>query len=181
MKVTRLSIPDVMLLEPQVFGDERGFFCETYNRRRFADTAGVDVDFVQDNYSRSRRGVLRGIHYQLHQPQGKLVSVVRGEVYDVAVDLRRSSPSFGHWVGAWLSDENRHQLWVPAGFGHAFLVTSDSADFCYKVTDYYAPEHDRCIRWDDPDIAVDWPLDGEPQLSEKDQRGKSLRDAEVYP
>ena len=180
MKATPLAIPEVILLEPDVYGDERGFFSETYNKRRFAEVTGVDTDFVQDNYSRSSKGVLRGIHYQIQQAQGKLVSVVSGSVYDVAVDLRNDSPTFGNWVGEELSAENRRQLWVPPGLGHAFLVVSDVADFCYKVTEYYAPEHDRCIRWDDTEIGVRWPLDGEPVLSPKDAAGLSLSEAEVY-
>jgi dTDP-4-dehydrorhamnose 3,5-epimerase len=181
MKATPLAIPEVILLEPAVYGDDRGFFSETYNKQRFSECTGVDVEFVQDNYSRSSKGVLRGIHYQIQQSQGKLVSVVSGSVYDVAVDLRRDSPTFGDWVGEELSADNRRQLWVPPGFGHAFLVLSDSADFCYKVTEYYAPEHDRCICWNDPEIGVSWPLAGEPVLSPKDVAGLSLSEAEVYP
>jgi len=175
------AIPDVLILEPKVFGDARGFFFESFNQRAFCQATGLDLDFVQDNHSRSARGVLRGLHYQLKQPQGKLVRVVRGSVFDVAVDLRKGSPTFGRWVGAELSEHNHRQMWVPAGFAHGFLVTSDSADFLYKTTDYYAPEHERCIAWNDPTIAIRWPLDGAPVLSAKDQQGVPLAQAEVYP
>jgi dTDP-4-dehydrorhamnose 3,5-epimerase len=174
------AIPDVLILEPKVFGDARGFFFESFNQRAFCQATGLDLDFVQDNHSRSARGVLRGLHYQLKQPQGKLVRVVRGSVFDVAVDLRKGSPTFGRWVGAELSEHNHRQMWVPAGFAHGFLVTSDSADFLYKTTDYYAPEHERCIAWNDPTIAIRWPLDGAPVLSAKDQQGVPLAQAEVY-
>ncbi|MEK9803159.1 MAG: dTDP-4-dehydrorhamnose 3,5-epimerase [Curvibacter sp.] len=180
MNVIPTAIPEVLLLEPKVFGDARGFFFESYNARAFAQATGLDLNFVQDNHSRSARGVLRGLHYQLKQPQGKLVRVVRGSVYDVAVDVRRSSPTYGRWVGVELSESNHRQLWVPAGFAHGFLVTSESADFLYKTTDYYAPEHERCIAWNDPAIGIEWPLTGAPVLSGKDQQGVSLAQAEVY-
>lgn len=180
--VVATSIPDVKLIRPQVFGDARGLFLETWNRKAF-EAAGLDADFVQDNHSRSSAGTLRGLHYQIRQPQGKLVRVATGTVFDVAVDLRRSSDSFGQWVGVTLSDRNHEMLWIPGGFAHAFLVLSESADFVYKCTDYYAPEHERTIRWDDPDIAIDWPLPGSqrPILSSKDQAGVAFRDAEVFP
>jgi len=181
VKVIATALPEVLILEPQVFGDERGFFYESFNARRFAEATGVRRDFVQDNHSRSARGVLRGLHYQLQQAQGKLVRVSAGEVYDVAVDVRRSSPNFGQWVGVHLSAENKRQLWVPEGFAHGFLVLSEYAEFLYKTTDYYAPAHERCIRWDDASLAIDWPLDGlTPQLSAKDQQGLSLQDAETF-
>lgn len=181
MKVIETALPEVLILEPQVFGDERGFFFESFNARRFAEATGLQRDFVQDNHSRSARGVLRGLHYQLQQAQGKLVRVSAGEVYDVAVDVRRSSANFGKWVGVHLSAENKRQLWVPEGFAHGFLVLSDYAEFLYKTTDYYAPAHERCIRWDDAQLAIDWPLDGlTPQLSLKDQQGVSLSEAEAF-
>ena len=181
MKVITTALPEVLILEPQVFGDERGFFYESFNARRFAEATGVTREFVQDNHSRSARGVLRGLHYQLQQAQGTLVRVSAGEVYDVAVDVRRSSANFGKWVGVHLSAENKRQLWVPEGFAHGFLVLSEYAEFLYKTTDYYAPVHERCIRWDDPQLAIDWPLDGlSPQLSAKDQQGLSLTDAETF-
>jgi dTDP-4-dehydrorhamnose 3,5-epimerase len=180
MKVIETPLPGVLLLEPKTFGDARGFFLESWNRRTFADL-GIDLDFVQDNHSRSSQGVLRGLHYQLNDPQGKLVRVVNGAVFDVAVDLRRSSPHFGHWVGYELSADNRRMMWIPPGFGHGFLVLSDSADFLYKTTAYYAPQWDRGIRWDDPQIAVQWPLEVTPTLSDKDQALPFFKDAEVYP
>ena len=181
MKVITTALPEVLLLEPQIFGDERGFFYESFNARRFTEATGVSREFVQDNHSRSARGVLRGLHYQLQQSQGKLVRVSVGEVYDVAVDVRRSSANFGKWVGVHLSAENKRQLWVPEGFAHGFLVLSEYAECLYKTTDYYAPAHERCIRWDDPQLAIDWPLDGlSPQLSTKDQQGLSLTDAETF-
>ena len=180
MKTTLLDIPDVVRFEPKVFGDDRGFFFESFNHRQFEDAIGRSVQFVQDNHSRSVKGVLRGLHYQLHRAQGKLVRVVHGEVFDVAVDIRRSSPTFGKWVGSYLSAENKHQLWVPEGFAHGFVVLSDSAEFLYKTTDYYAPEHERCISWNDPAIGIDWPLKGEPALSGKDRQGKCLADADVF-
>jgi dTDP-4-dehydrorhamnose 3,5-epimerase len=180
MNIVATAIPDVLIIEPQVFGDERGFFMESFNEKLWQEKTGITRKFVQDNHSRSSKGVLRGIHYQLQAPQGKLVRVVSGEVFDVAVDLRKSSPTFGKWVGEILSAENKRQLWVPEGFGHAFMVTSDSADFLYKTTDYYAPEHERCIIWNDPDIGVQWPVDIEPNLSAKDSAGRCLGDIEVY-
>lgn len=180
MKVISTSIPDVLVLEPKVFGDTRGFFFESYNRRAFAEATGLDPDFVQDNHSRSARGVLRGLHYQIRQPQGKLVRVVAGEVFDVAVDLRKYSPTFGRWVGEYLSAENKRMMWVPAGFAHGFVVTSDYAEFLYKTTDYYAPEHERCVRWDDPTLAIQWPMASPPQLSAKDMQGLAFEAAEVF-
>lgn len=179
MQVIATRLPDVLLLEPKVFGDARGFFMESWNRQTFTEL-GLDLDFVQDNHSRSARGVLRGLHYQLNQPQGKLVRVTSGAVFDVAVDLRRGSPHFGKWTGHELSAENQHMLWVPPGFGHGFLVLSESADFLYKTTAYYAPQWDRGIRWDDPEIGVQWPLELAPKLSGKDQVLPLLRDAETY-
>jgi dTDP-4-dehydrorhamnose 3,5-epimerase len=180
MKLIETRLPGVLLLEPKTFGDARGFFLESWNRQTFADL-GLVLDFVQDNHSRSTQGVLRGLHYQLNDPQGKLVRVVSGAVFDVAVDLRRSSAHFGQWVGYELSADNRRMMWVPPGFGHGFLVLSDSADFLYKTTAYYAPQWDRGIRWDDPQIAVQWPLEGTPTLSDKDQVLPFFKDAEVYP
>jgi dTDP-4-dehydrorhamnose 3,5-epimerase len=180
MNIVRTAIPDVLVLEPEVFGDARGFFFESYNERAFRETTGLAVRFVQDNHSRSARNVLRGLHYQIKQPQGKLVRCVSGEVYDVAVDLRRSSPSFGKWVGERLSAENKRMMWIPAGFAHAFLVLTESADFLYKSTDYYAPAHERTIAWNDPDVAIAWPLEGDPVLSAKDMAGSRLRNAAVY-
>ena len=181
MQATRLAIPDVMLIEPKVFGDARGFFFESFNQRAFNDATGTNHQFVQDNHSRSSRGVLRGLHYQVQQPQGKLVRVVQGAVFDVAVDIRKSSSTFGQWVGAELSADNHRQLWVPPGFAHGFLVLSDSADFLYKTTDYYAPEHERCIAWNDPALAIVWPDMGmAPCLSGKDQRGLGLAEAPVF-
>lgn len=174
MNVIPTAIPDVLILEPKVFGDERGFFMESFNARKFAEATGLDVQFVQDNHSRSTKGVLRGLHYQVQQPQGKLVRVVSGAVFDVAVDIRKSSPTFGQWVGVELSAENHRQLWVPAGFAHGFLVLSDTADFLYKTTDYYAPEYERCIKWDDPEIGINWPMNETPSLSDKDAQGLSL-------
>lgn len=179
MKSISTAIADVFILEPKVFGDTRGFFFESFNSRAFAEATGLDVHFVQDNHSRSARGVLRGLHYQALQPQGKLVRVVRGSVFDVAVDIRKTSPTFGKWVGVELTEDNHRQLWVPPGLAHGFLVTSESADFLYKTTDYYAPEHERCLAWNDPAIGIDWPLEGKPQLSAKDQLGKLLADAEL--
>lgn len=179
MKILPTRLPGVLVLEPKVFGDSRGFFFESFNRRIFAEATGMELDFVQDNHSRSAKGVLRGLHYQIKQPQGKLVRVVRGAVFDVAVDLRRSSPTFGRWDGVELSEDNQRQLWVPPGFAHGFVVLSESADFLYKTTDYYAPEHERCIIWNDPDIGIDWPLQN-PQLSAKDQAGRAFAEAEVF-
>lgn len=181
MKVIETAIPDLLILEPKVFGDARGFFMESFNARSFHEATGLNVDFVQDNHSRSAKGVLRGLHYQIQQAQGKLVRVVRGSVFDVAVDLRRSSPTFGQWVGVTLSEENNRQFWIPPGFAHGFLVTSDSADFLYKTTDYYAPEHERSLAWNDPDVGVAWPLDAAPLLSAKDLAGKPLGECETFP
>lgn len=181
MKVTPTALPEVLLIEPQLFADPRGHFFESFNRQAFRAATGIDADFVQDNHSRSARGVLRGLHYQLRQPQGKLARVVRGTVFDVAVDLRRSSPRFGRWVGVELSEENRRQLWVPPGFAHGFVVLSESADCLYKMTDYYAPQHERCIAWDDPALAVAWPAGIKPLLSAKDAQGLALAEAEVFP
>jgi dTDP-4-dehydrorhamnose 3,5-epimerase len=181
MKVIPTALPDVLIIEPQVFGDERGFFFESFNERKFRDLTGVTLPFVQDNHSKSAKGVLRGLHYQLQQAQGKLVRVAAGSVYDVAVDLRRSSPHFGKWVGVELSADNKRQLWVPPGFGHGFVVTSDSAEFLYKTTDYYAPEFERSILWNDPALGIGWPIDGEPALSAKDKAGKLLAAADVFP
>ncbi len=180
MKVIATSIPDVLLIESTVFGDERGFFFESFNEKKFAEVTGKTIKFVQDNHSKSACGVLRGLHYQIQQSQGKLVRVVSGEVFDVAVDLRKSSPTFGQWVGAVLSAENKRQMWIPEGFAHGFVVTSDAAEFLYKTTDYWAPEHERCIAWNDPAIGIDWPVNGIPTLSAKDQKGVSLADAEVF-
>lgn len=180
MKATPLAIPDVILLEPKVFGDNRGFFFESFNQAKFEAAIGRQVAFVQDNHSRSVHNVLRGLHYQIQQPQGKLVRVVQGEVFDVVVDIRKSSPSFGQWVGEILSAENKRQMWVPEGFAHAFVALSDTAEFLYKTTDYYAPEHERCIAWNDPAIAIQWPLDGAPALSAKDQQGTPLAAAEHF-
>jgi dTDP-4-dehydrorhamnose 3,5-epimerase len=180
MKITRLAIPDVVLLEPRVFGDERGFFYESFNARAFQDATGVDAEFVQDNHSKSARGVLRGLHYQLApRAQGKLVRAVVGEVFDVAVDLRPDSPTRGQWLGERLSAENKRQMWIPAGFAHGFLVLSDTAEFLYKTTDYYSPAHERCIAWNDPQLAVDWPLREPPVLSAKDAQGVAFGEAEV--
>lgn len=180
MKATPLAISDVVLFEPQVFGDERGFFYESFNHRHFEESIGRSVQFVQNNHSRSVEGVLRGLHYQVQQPQGKLVRVVAGEVFDVAVDIRRSSATFGQWVGVYLSAENKRQLWVPEGFAHGFVVLSDTAEFLYKTTNYYAPEHERCICWKDPVLAIDWPINQPPALSAKDLQGVLLAQAEVY-
>jgi dTDP-4-dehydrorhamnose 3,5-epimerase len=181
MKVTPTAIPDVMLIEPRVFGDVRGFFFESFNQLAFATATGVETTFVQDNHSRSARGVLRGLHYQIQQPQGKLVRVVAGEVFDVAVDIRRSSPTFGKWVGAILSEQNKAQFWVPPGFAHGFVVMSDAADFLYKTTEYYAPEHEQCIAWNDPFLNITWPDLGEaPKLSAKDAAGTRWENARFF-
>jgi dTDP-4-dehydrorhamnose 3,5-epimerase len=181
MKVISTKIPDVLVIEPSIFDDERGFFFESYNKELFSAATGVQAQFVQDNHSCSRRHVLRGLHYQIQQPQGKLVRVVVGEVFDVAVDLRRDSPSLGRWIGYHLSAENKHQLWIPAGFAHGFLVLSEYAEFLYKITDYYAPEQERCIRWDDPDLAIAWPLEDVPLISVRDQAGGTFKEAELFP
>lgn len=181
MKVIPTAIPDVLLIEPQVFGDYRGFFLESYNQKAFATTAGIDQPFVQDNHSRSSQHILRGLHYQIQQPQGKLVRAVSGEIFDVAVDIRRDSPTFSHWVSAVLSADNKLQIWVPPGFAHGFLVLTETADVIYKTTDYYSPEYERSIIWNDPTLAIDWPLSSIiPILSSKDQAASTLKDAEVY-
>ena len=180
MQVIPTTIPDVLIIEPKVFGDERGFFFESFNQQKFAELTGVKSDFVQDNHSRSRQGVLRGLHYQIQQPQGKLVRVVVGTVFDVAVDIRKTSATFGQWVGCLLSDENKRQLWVPAGFAHGFLVVSEYAEVLYKTTDYYAPDYERSILWNDTDLKIDWPLEGEPIISAKDAQGKTFAAAEVF-
>lgn len=179
MKVIDTAIPDVLIMEPTVFGDERGFFLESFNQRRFNDAVGREVNFVQDNHSRSAQGVLRGLHYQVVQPQGKLVRCTVGEVFDVAVDIRANSSTFGQWVGVHLSAENKRQLWIPEGFAHGFVVISEIADFQYKATDYYAPEHERAIRWDDPALAIEWPLSCPPLLSEKDKKAPLFADTEL--
>lgn len=182
MKVTPSSIPDVLIAEPKVFGDSRGFFFESFNQRNFRQMTGLDVNFVQDNHSRSGQGVLRGLHYQIHQPQGKLVRVVRGAVFDVAVDIRQSSPTFGQWVGVELTEENHLQLWIPPGFAHGFYVLSNSADFLYKTTEYYLPDLERSIAWNDPEIAIGWPIEQgtHPVISPKDEKAARLADAEVF-
>lgn len=180
MKVTRTAIDDVLIIEPRVFGDERGFFYESFNQRAWQENTGLDTKFVQDNHSRSVKGVLRGLHYQIQQPQGKLVRVVLGEVYDVAVDIRKSSPTFGKWVGVHLNAENKKQLWVPEGFAHGFLVLSDVAEFLYRTTDFYAPEHERCIIWNDSELGIDWPEGVEPQLSPKDAVGNPFGKADLF-
>ena len=180
MNVIATKLPDVLILEPKVFGDERGFFYESFNAKAFSEATGLDRQFVQDNHSRSQKGVLRGLHYQIDNAQGKLVRVTAGKVLDVAVDIRRSSPTFGQWVAVELSAENARQLWVPEGFAHGFVVLSDYAEFLYKTTDYYTPSAERCFSWNDPDLAIDWQLDAAPQLSAKDQQGKSLKEAELF-
>ena len=181
MKVTACSVPDVLLIEPRVFGDDRGYFYESFNQRAFNGATGLNLTFVQDNHSKSARNVLRGLHYQIQQPQGKLVRVVAGEVFDVAVDFRRGSPTFGQWVGEILSEKNKRQLWVPPGFGHGFVVLSESAEFLYKTTDYYAPECERCVLWNDPTLAIEWPLNGAvPLLSGKDSAGQSFLQADMF-
>ena len=181
MHATPLAIPEVVLIEPKVFGDERGFFYESFNQRAFDHATGTHHQFVQDNHSRSAKGVLRGLHYQIQQPQGKLVRVVQGAVFDVAVDIRKSSPTFGRWVGVELSAENHRQLWVPPGFAHGFVVLSETAEFLYKTTDYYAPQHERCIAWNDATLAIDWHFGGAPRLSTKDAQGLALARAEIFP
>lgn len=180
MKVTPTSLEGVLLIEPKVFSDERGFFFESFNERAFSGNTGLDVRFVQDNHSRSMRNVLRGMHYQIQQPQGKLVRVIVGEVFDVAVDLRRSSPTFGAWTGTTLSADNKRMLWIPPGLAHGFLVTGSSAEFLYKTTDYWNPEYERCLAWNDPRVGINWPLQGIPLVSAKDQQGVALDDAEVF-
>ncbi len=178
--VTPTAVPDLLILEPKVFGDSRGFFFESFNAKNFAQATGLNVSFVQDNHSRSSKGVLRGLHYQVQQTQGKLVHVTQGAVFDVVVDIRKSSPTFGKWVGCELSDSNHRQLWIPPGFAHGFMVLSESADFLYKTTDYYAPAHERCIAWNDPNIGINWPEGITPLLSAKDQQGIALAEAEVF-
>jgi dTDP-4-dehydrorhamnose 3,5-epimerase len=182
MKVIETAIPDVIIIEPRVFGDERGFFYESYNARAFNAALGREISFVQDNHSLSAKGVLRGLHYQIRQPQGKLVRVVSGEVFDVAVDLRKGSPTLGRWVGVSLSAENKRQLWLPEGFAHGFLVVSETAEFLYKTTDFYAPEHERCIAWNDPTLAIEWPIapGEEPVVSAKDAQGAAFGEAELF-
>ncbi|CZT31497.1 dTDP-4-dehydrorhamnose 3,5-epimerase [Pseudomonas cerasi] len=180
MNVVATKLPEVLILEPKVFGDERGFFYESFNAKAFQAATGLTREFVQDNHSRSQRGVLRGLHYQIENAQGKLVRVTVGKVLDVAVDIRRSSPNFGQWVGVELSAENARQLWVPEGFAHGFVVLSEHAEFLYKTTDYYTPSAERCIAWDDADLAIDWQFDGQPSLSAKDQRGKRLKEADLF-
>lgn len=179
LHVTATAIPDLLVLEPQIFGDARGFFFESFNQQEFHRATGLNLNFVQDNHSRSAKGVLRGLHYQVQQPQGKLVRVVRGAVFDVAVDIRKNSNTFGQWVGMELNEDNHKQMWIPPGFAHGFVVLSDSADFLYKTTEYYAPQHERCIAWDDPAIGITWPSGLQPQLSAKDQVGKSLAEVEL--
>jgi dTDP-4-dehydrorhamnose 3,5-epimerase len=180
MKLISTETTDVLVLEPRLFQDDRGFFLETWNARAFRNEIKLDVQFVQDNHSRSARDVLRGLHYQIRQPQGKLIRAARGRIFDVAVDLRKSRPTFGRWVGHELSEDNHRQLWIPPGFAHGFLVLSEIADVLYKTTDYYAPEHERCLIWNDPEVGIDWPLDREPVLSAKDRLGVSLGKAEVF-
>lgn len=180
MKITPTAIPEVLVIEPKVFGDERGFFFESFNQAKFEAAIGRQVKFVQDNHSKSAKNVLRGLHYQIQQPQGKLVRVVQGEVFDVAVDIRKSSPNFGQWVGEILSADNKKQLWVPEGFAHGFVVLTDTAEFLYKTTDYYAPEYERSIIWNDPAINIQWPLQGAAVLSQKDQQASAFKDAELF-
>ncbi|SPD65506.1 dTDP-4-deoxyrhamnose-3,5-epimerase [Cupriavidus taiwanensis] len=180
MNIGKTALPEVLILEPKVFGDDRGFFFESFNARQFEDATGLKRDFVQDNHSRSAKNVLRGLHYQIQQPQGKLVRVVAGTVFDVAVDIRRNSPNFGKWVGVELSAENKRQLWVPEGFAHGFVVLSESAEFLYKTTDYYAPQFERSLRWDDPALAIHWPIDGAPVLSKKDEDAPAFAAAELF-
>ncbi len=180
MEIITTKIPDVLIIEPKVFADERGFFFESFNSQNFSDKTGVNVDFVQDNHSRSQKDVLRGLHYQIKQAQGKLVRAVVGEILDVAVDIRKSSPTFGEWVGVVLSAENKKQLWIPAGFAHGFLVLSENAEVLYKATDFYAPQYDRSILWKDPDININWNLTSSPTISTKDEKGALLKDAEVF-
>ena len=181
MKVVPTAIPEVLVLEPQVFGDDRGFFFESFNARRFKELTGLDVQFVQDNHSKSAKNVLRGLHYQIRQPQGKLVRVTAGAIFDVVVDMRRASPFFGRWVGEVLSAENRRQMWVPPGFAHGFVVTSDGAECLYKTTDYWAPEHERSLLWNDPALAIDWPISGAPIVSARDSGGTPLAHADLFP
>ncbi|MDH4234260.1 MAG: dTDP-4-dehydrorhamnose 3,5-epimerase [Gallionella sp.] len=181
MKVIQTAIPDLLIIEPRVFGDDRGFFFESFNRKKFAELTGLDVDFVQDNHSRSVKNVLRGLHYQIQHPQGKLVRATQGAVLDIAVDIRKSSPTFGQHVALELSADNKLMFWIPEGFAHGFVVLSDTAEFLYKTTDYWYPEHERCIRWDDPALAIDWRLQDLPAISAKDAQGKLLKEAELFP
>lgn len=181
MQIEKTPLNDCYVIQPKVFGDARGFFFESFNQKKFNELTGTDFDFVQDNHSKSSKGVLRGLHYQVQQPQGKLVRVTQGEVFDVAVDLRKSSSTFGKWHGVVLSAENKTQFWVPPGFAHGFIVLSETAEFLYKTTDFYAPEYERCIIWNDPSLRIDWRIDGAPLLSEKDQKGVQLTEAEVFP
>lgn len=180
MQITATSIPDVLIVEPRIFQDPRGFFFESFNQRRWEELTGLKTVFVQDNHSRSTRGVLRGLHYQIHHPQAKLVRVVGGKIFDVAVDLRNSSPTFGQWVGCLLSDENKRQLWIPEGFAHGFMVLSETADLLYKTTDFYAPQHERTLCWNDPDLQIDWPQTIQPLLSDKDAAGNSFKEADYF-
>jgi dTDP-4-dehydrorhamnose 3,5-epimerase len=180
MEIISTEIPDVIMIEPTVYGDDRGFFYESYNKKRFEEATGTTADFVQDNHSKSTKGVLRGLHYQIKQAQGKLVRVIGGEVLDVAVDIRRSSSTFGQWVGVILSGDNKRQFWIPEGFAHGFVVLSDTAEFLYKTTDYYAPEFERCIRWDDTELSIDWQYNGKPLVSDKDARGVSFKEADLF-
>ncbi len=180
MNVIQTNLPEVLIFEPRIFGDDRGFFYESFNAKKFTELSGIKTTFVQDNHSLSAKNVLRGLHYQISQPQGKLVRVVSGEVFDVAVDIRKSSPCFGQWVGVTLSASNKRQLWVPPGFAHGFMVISDSAEFLYKTTDYWAPEYERCLQWNDPAVGIQWPLQGAPIMSAKDQQGQLLANAEVF-
>ncbi len=181
MNIVKTNIPEVLIIEPKVFGDARGFFFESFNANGFAQATGLNVSFVQDNHSKSAKNVLRGLHYQIQQAQGKLVRVTQGEVFDVAVDIRQSSPTFGQWVSAHLSAENKRQMWIPPGFAHGFLVLADNTEFLYKTTDFYAPQHECCIKWDDASIGITWPLQGAPSLSAKDNLGASLQDAKKFP
>jgi dTDP-4-dehydrorhamnose 3,5-epimerase len=181
MNILPTEIPDILIIEPKVFSDDRGFFYESYNHKAFIEKTGIATHFVQDNHSLSAQNVLRGLHYQIQQPQGKLVRAIAGAIFDVAVDIRKSSPTFGQWVGCLLSAENKRQLWIPSGFAHGFLVVSEATEVLYKTTDYYAPQHERCLLWNDPDLAIDWPLDSPPVLSAKDQAGQPLKTAEVFP
>lgn len=180
MEIIKTDVDDVLIIEPKVFGDDRGFFLESFNQKLFTELTGVKDNFVQDNHSRSKQNVLRGLHYQIQQPQGKLVRVVVGSVYDVAVDIRKNSPNFGKWVGCVLSAENKRQFWVPAGFAHGFLVTSEFAEVLYKTTNYYAPQHERSILWNDKDLAIDWPINTDPIISQKDAQGQKFAEAEVF-
>ncbi len=180
MKAFSTNIPDLLILEPEIYGDERGFFFESFNKKKFERATGVTAEFVQDNHSKSSKGVLRGLHYQIKQPQGKLVRVISGEVFDIAVDIRKSSETFGLWIGTLLTADNKRQLWVPEGFAHGFVVLSESAEFLYKTTDYYAPEYERCIRWDDADLAIDWKYSSSPLVSAKDASGASLNEADLF-